>query len=368
MVCPARERADLSLVWGTRPRGRLCAMRTDLGHEDRSGSRGRFWVTRTVLGHEDDSGSREPTAELRHAGLERHARAERGLCSGPAVTRARARAVARRAVSCSVGPASEPGLLEKEPPLLLLLFPLPRVLREPEHLLEEGKQRAVLECRPSARRECQGRRAVRAGVETGGGKLLFVKSLGEGGHGGVVVCKVAGRGGSREGVRVLLHRLGEVHNLSAQSSAACQRAARQRAARRGPRDVGRARLGADTAPGRTLMIWSLESEPMVRTCAPRVCKVAGRGLGNARGYFRNAAAPRQACRGWLRRRRRGRARRRRGHTAGRGGWWGRAGSAGAAEAVARGCEGVGGGAPWPGTRRPWGRPTWAWPKRICCRR
>jgi hypothetical protein len=147
-------------------------------------------------------------------------------CAAAPLSLARARAVARRAVSCSVGPASEPGLLEKEPPLLLLLFPLPRVLREPEHLLEEGKQRAVLECRPSARRECQGRRAVRAGVETGGGKLLFVKSLGEGGHGGVVVCKVAGRGGSREGVRVLLHRLGEVHNLSAQSSAARQRAAR----------------------------------------------------------------------------------------------------------------------------------------------
>ena len=58
----------------------------------------------------------------------------------------------------------------------------------------------------------------------------------------------------------------------------------------GPRDFGRARFGAARAPARTLMIWSLEREPMVRTCVLRVCKVAGRGLGKARGYFRNAAA------------------------------------------------------------------------------
>ena len=88
-------------------------------------------------------------------------------CAAAPLSLARARARARGAVSCSVGPASEPGLLEEPPPLLL--FPPPRVLREPEHLLEEGQQRAVLECRPAARRECQGRRAVRAGVGTGGG-------------------------------------------------------------------------------------------------------------------------------------------------------------------------------------------------------
>ena len=75
---------------------------------------------------------------------------------------------------------------------------------------------------------------------------------------------------------------------------------------------------------------------MVRTCVLRVCKVAGRGLGKARGYFRNAAAgapwlapPAQA----------GAEEERTCSRTGRVGGGG-AVSAGAAEAVARGCAGV----------------------------